>query len=825
MKKQLLNCLILLALVAVGFNAKAQCPTYTVTTNDIDANNNVIGNSVSFLIPVNNINADSLICNYSITNLNGTSGNYSSYYYLSSSGTYDLTPAFYSLPNGCYSISIQLVNISNTSCTTSIYSNTVCVVNSVTCPSYTLNNNLVSNTLNDPSGLYSYSVDISPSSSVAVIYNNVSPVGSYSTQCPNSGFYDYITTFPQANSHSLASNSYIQNTTLYVNNIQCAQLTSSFSVNSFLNPSSITYFYGNSSNNNYCYSYQDSMSQQIYANVCDLTITAGLIATINWPSPIPTQTYTMTTWGNGYYYVSLSNSLAQYTLTPGNYSIPVTLSTTDGSPLNYIGVNDTLFYNLNIASCGNLQGTVYVDNNLSCTQNGSEQGYYGLQVTATNSAGQVYYAWTDANGNYDFFQIPTGTYTVQYVDYYNGYTVTCANSMPHLTTVTANSVTIENFAVNCSGSFDYAAWGAWVQGSPMNGLFPGQTSHIYPYVDLNPYCNNNTTAQIKLVLTPCVKYDATATSTYTWNQTPDAIIPAITGDTVVWNNVSPSSFWYYYNYMVPVITCTNAQVGDTACFTLIVTPLNDANLTNNMITICRPIGVSYDPNYKEVSPAGTTAMGYIPPATQELTYTIHFQNTGSAPALNIYVLDTLSQNLNVNSLKIVSASHSMQPIMLNDNVVKFNFPNIMLADSTHNEPQSHGYVTYKINLKPSLPLGTQIKNTGYIYFDYNEPVVTNTTKSTLYLASGLADYNKNNNIQLYPNPSATHINIKSNVRFENYKIVDVTGREVMNNVVSTVDSTLTIPVNMLDNGSYIIYLQDENNEVYSQKFMKLASQK
>lgn len=815
----------MLAVLAIGFKAKAQCYTYT-TTNNFQYNNTAYGNSMYFEYHISNSSLDNLYFKFNIINLNGTGdGDTTNFSFLTSSNYIDIYPTFNSLTSGTYNIFIQIIDSTNTSCNSTVFSNTVGVVN---CPTLTINTNLVGNVLNDPSGLFTYTVDVFPSVSYFNFYYTVYPVSTFSTPVCNTYFMDNIYSFPNSYSHKLNNDgTYVKYANFLFGGTQCVYAVDTFYVATGISPPPTINFY-NSNLGNYCYNQQDSLSQQILVTACNVPNTCSLVATVKWPSPIPTQTYVLTYNGNLYFKLDLSNTLAQYTFNPGTYAFPITFSTTDGTQLFYeSGTNDTLLYTLNINSCGNLQGSVYLDNDLSCTQNGGEQGHYGLNVIATNTLGQNYYAWTDATGNYDFFNIPAGTYTIQYVDYNYGYSVTCTNNQPHLTAVSVNSVTIEHFAINCLTGVDYGAYGAWVSGSPMfNGLFPGLNSTIYPNVNFNPYCNNgNTPAQIKLVLTPCVKYDAIATSSYTWIQTPDIIIPSATGDTVVWNNVSPNIYWLYYNLMAPVITCTNAQVGDTACFTLMVYPLNDNNPTNNIFTFCRAIGVSYDPNSKEVSPAGTTAMGYIPPTTQELTYTIHFQNTGSASALNIYVLDTLSQYLNVNSLKIISSSHSMQPIMLSNNVIKFNFPNIMLADSTHNEPQSHGYVTYKINLKPSLPLGTQIKNTGYIYFDYNEPVVTNTTKSTLYLVQGLASYSKNNNLQVYPNPSTNSINIKSNVHFVNYKIVDITGREVLSNTVNTVDSILNIPINMLDNGSYIIYLQDENHEVSSQKIMKLSPQK
>jgi hypothetical protein len=48
---------------------------------------------------------------------------------------------------------------------------------------------------------------------------------------------------------------------------------------------------------------------------------------------------------------------------------------------------------------------------------------------------------------------------------------------------------------------------------------------------------------------------------------------------------------------------------------------------------------------------------------------------------------------------------------------------------------------YSIKLLNNLPIGTQIKNTAYIYFDFNEAVITNTTVNTLSVNVGVEELN------------------------------------------------------------------------------------
>ena len=81
---------------------------------------------------------------------------------------------------------------------------------------------------------------------------------------------------------------------------------------------------------------------------------------------------------------------------------------------------------------------------------------------------------------------------------------------------------------------------------------------------------------------------------------------------------------------------------------------------------------------------------------------------------------------------MVGSSHTVTGInIINGTSVKFNFDGINLPDSNSNEPASHGWITYTIDQVPGLLVGTQIRNTAAIYFDYNAPVITNTTLNTI----------------------------------------------------------------------------------------------
>ena len=136
---------------------------------------------------------------------------------------------------------------------------------------------------------------------------------------------------------------------------------------------------------------------------------------------------------------------------------------------------------------------------------------------------------------------------------------------------------------------------------------------------------------------------------------------------------------------------------------------------------------SFDPNDKNATPTLTpqqVAAGTF------INYFIRFQNTGNDTAINVVVTDTLDEQLDFNSFQLISTSHTA--ITKRDgNKISFEFLNIMLPDSNINEPLSHGYIRFRVKPLSNLIAGSIIPNIADIYFDYNNPVTTNNTNTTI----------------------------------------------------------------------------------------------
>ncbi|MCB0642902.1 MAG: hypothetical protein KDC44_14740, partial [Phaeodactylibacter sp.] len=111
---------------------------------------------------------------------------------------------------------------------------------------------------------------------------------------------------------------------------------------------------------------------------------------------------------------------------------------------------------------------------------------------------------------------------------------------------------------------------------------------------------------------------------------------------------------------------------------------------------CRTNIGSFDPNDKTGYPGGY-GDAHLIEANTPLEYHIRFQNTGTDTALRVLIRDTLPLNLlDPGSLAIGPSSHPMKWWANEAGVLHFLFDPIALVDSTANEPESHGFVHFKI---------------------------------------------------------------------------------------------------------------------------------
>lgn len=411
--------------------------------------------------------------------------------------------------------------------------------------------------------------------------------------------------------------------------------------------------------------------------------------------------------------VNISNN--PFTCIPNqtNYSFMLPLCV-DNDPINNPN---------NCLAVPNINGNVYKDLDTNCMYNTLDLNIENIPVKLFDTQNNFLALGYSSNGIFNFtIPLLPDTYFVK-IDVNNlPFSMDCGlpNSQSVILDSANQTITGIDFPLVCDTAYDLYAQTGVTQGM----VFPGQTHilgtnifHNQNWFNMN--CNSiNYNGMVSIQVTgPCTYISPAA----------GALIPQVNGNTFTYNinnfnNLTPASFGLIF------MTDTSAQAGNQICahISILPTPM-DADTSNNDYYFCYNVVNSYDPNMKEVYPVNV-----LPGYNDWFTYTVHFQNTGNAAAINISIIDTLDTNLDFSTFEHLTSSHS-STVQLIGNIAKFRFTNIQLPDSSSNPIGSQGFVQYRIKPLPNLPMGSQIKNNAYIYFDYNSPILTNTTYNNFCL--------------------------------------------------------------------------------------------
>ena len=452
----------------------------------------------------------------------------------------------------------------------------------------------------------------------------------------------------------------------------------------------------------------------------------------------------------------------------------------------------------------NIKGTTYSDINSNCVIDSNEHSCRNVKLNLFSNGNLIQQNFTNYSGQYSF-DTDTGTFICSVDTSDLPFDIDCPVGFNYTTTVTSLNLYNNNkdFSLQCKPGFDVGVTSV----IRTAGRFrPGNNSTVNILAgDLSNHYGLGCATGVNGTVTIIINGPATYIS-----PSPGALTPIVNGDTLTYTipDYGTTNFNSDFNFIVQ--TDSTAQVGDQICFDVSVTPITgDNNPTNNNYSQCFTISNSYDPNEKEVYPSGS-----IDTSQHYLTYTIYFQNTGNDTAQHIYILDTLDNAIDESSIQLLAYSH--EPLVqVFGNVIKFNFPNINLPDSTTDEVHSHGYVQYRVRIKDGTVVGTQIHNTAHIVFDFNTPVVTNTTFNQVSITTSAATIqHKNTLISLYPNPLTTGNDLKMIFDSPNDKqavlaVYDVSGRIVFTKAISSFAQSQTISLPSLAAGVYSCVVRSE----------------
>lgn len=437
-------------------------------------------------------------------------------------------------------------------------------------------------------------------------------------------------------------------------------------------------------------------------------------------------------------------------------------------------------------------GTITLDeNNDGCVSSSTTLANFPIQIneTTTNTS---YNMFTDTNGMFTVeTQNTTGNFVTQINQpFYNS----SPGNYTNIISSGTNTITNQDFCVTENA----VANDLNVSIIPTTEARPGfNTSYQIRYTNLG-------TTTLSGVVS--LNFDQTKVTYLNGSIVPDVINAA-------------SLSWNYFNLMpyevrsidvnFNVFTPPTVNNGDVLSYTATITPISgdftplDNNFSFNQITIG-----SYDPNDITILEGPFITANQ---ANDYLNVMIRFQNTGTASAINIVVKNTLDPFLDWSSFRPIAASHNYAVTIRNDNAVDFVFNGIHLADSTTDEPGSHGWIFYKIKPKNTFSVGDVIANTAHIYFDYNLPIITNTATTQIDTTLGLeTNSNVKNTLAVYPNPIHNEliVSIKNEATFN---LINTKGQILIKGELEIGENLLN--VSSLAEGLYFIEIKRQNETV------------
>jgi len=437
-----------------------------------------------------------------------------------------------------------------------------------------------------------------------------------------------------------------------------------------------------------------------------------------------------------------------------------------------------------------VSGTAFVDANNNCQFDAGETVMKNIEITISPDGKKTY---TDENGYYEFY-MNTGQYSISAVTpaYY---AVSCSSNNTHNVQVTGIGNTYPNNNFGFIPTSSQSDVSVCLSTTVLRINFTND--YVVTYQNLgNTVSINNT---ITLNFAPGIEIIA---STLPWSSN--------NGQTAVWqiDSIQPQeSVVFYVTDSVTTSVTFGSFVTNSAT---ISSSSSDADMSNNMCSDIIEIVGAIDPNDKLVYPEDVVEKG------APLTYKIRFQNVGNYPAESVIIYDTLSADLDVSTLSQIETSHPSSFTVIDGHILKWDFGIINLPDSVHNEPESHGFVQFKIYPFENLPEGSVIENSALILFDYYQRTPTNNTYVAIESDQTISD--DMNSLHIYPQPASDRIIIKFMSGFDediNVEFHSVIGKEIsrVSKNVTAGENHLQFDISQFHEGVYSVMLHTSNGTI------------
>ncbi|MDX9750244.1 MAG: hypothetical protein RBT71_04100 [Flavobacteriales bacterium] len=477
-------------------------------------------------------------------------------------------------------------------------------------------------------------------------------------------------------------------------------------------------------------------------------------------------------------------------LGPGGY-------TSHAYNAEYFLCYDTLHHDVpgTAIDCAIVQGQVYADLNGDCDLDG---GDVPLPYRMVDIQPAPQPAFTDAQGQY-VKGVPYGTHTVDHA--IGGFATICPDDLP--TTVVLD-------AVNNTATVDLALApllgpdvGVHLWASPHK---PGYTAqYMVHVVNTGPHPQSGVVVELT--------YDPVLTELLV---DPPAQLSQPGG--IQWAIPALAPFGSVLCSLYVEVPADPDLLGTTMTATAMLTaPLPDADPANDMDDVALVVTGAYDPNDKQARTSSNFDPDHYFPATDvHVDYTVRFQNTGSAPAEHVFVLDTISTAFDLMSFQLLGASHAFTASLLEDRTMRFDFPGIMLPDSAADPLGSQGFVRYRI--VPKDPVADQVlSNAADIFFDFNPPVRTNTSELLVALPTAIGALPQAG-LRIRPNPARDMVTVHG-LRPGPHR-VDVLGTDGRWLLGATGRGPeIVVPIASLAPGTYLLRTMDDAGAAWTHRLV------
>lgn len=447
---------------------------------------------------------------------------------------------------------------------------------------------------------------------------------------------------------------------------------------------------------------------------------------------------------------------------------------------------------------GNISGLIYQDNNNNCIKDAGEPVIVKQSVIASNITTQYgLYGESDATGSYSLRYPYNGTYKLNTYSSSPYYISQCPINGTTKTVTAPNDYTynIGMVPIAIGPDLQTSIYSTWVR--------PGFSYNYDVYVhNVGTQVVSSGTVEIQL---------GNIESLIGFTDFPASYDPVLNKVVFDINNLKINEVIHFrFTCKIAPTTLLNTHFDVTA----VAYPLSgDLEESTNSYILKQTVVGSYDPNDIQSFKTGDLSLG----EDTALTYQIRFQNTGNFYAEFVVVRDTLDAKLDPSTLRDIQSSHPVSVTLLQDNIIEFVFNDIFLQDSTSNEEESHGFVTYKINLKKNVIAGDNIQNRAAIFFDYNAPVITNKVNNRVAIPASIqGGSNAKHTALVFPNPAHDQASFSFPEAMQSFQLLNAFGEAVY----SVYPNQKTVQVNTsLWRGMHYYKASNAKGEIYSGKII------